>query len=257
MHVLFRRATLPFCALGLVWCAAEAVHAANFAFSPTSLELTVKERSGTVTLQNPGDKPVRFEAIAMRWDQRADGQMDLHPTEDLLVYPPLITVAPDKSSKFRVTVLVPPGEREKTYRIQVTEIPAFRGVNQAGGASVTIRSQVVLPVFFAPAAAKQAIATIVNPATRAGTFTFSIADAGTVRVHVRSVAVTGIGTGGRTIFQKSLDGWYVLAGGHRDYSVPLPRDTCAQVRAISVDALTVPSSHITQTIEVPADACRG
>jgi fimbrial chaperone protein len=217
--------------------------------------LTAKDRSGVLTLQNLGDKRIRFEVVALRWDQRADGQMDLHPTEELLGFPPLLTMAPNETSRFRVMIRVPPGEREKTYRIQVTEIPLFQGVNQTGAAAITMRSQLDLPVFFAPAVVKQAVATIVNPSVRAGTFTFSIANTGTVRVRLRSVAVTGLGSGGRTVFRKSLEAWYVLAGGHLDYTVPLPRDSCANVRAISVVAVSVAGSNISQTLAVPADPC--
>ena len=59
MHMLTRwRAAFAVCVLGFAWCAPEAVRAADFAFSPSSFELTAKDRSGVLTLQNLGDNRI-------------------------------------------------------------------------------------------------------------------------------------------------------------------------------------------------------
>lgn len=230
----------------------QSARAANFEFGPPTMSLTAGDRIGTVTLTNVADAPVRFEVEGFRWEQRTDGQLQLDPTSDLVVFPRLLTLAAHETRRIRVAVNVASGELEKTYRVQVSEIPQFIGPSQQQpGASIELRSQLRLPIFFAPVATRLA-GNIANASVRHGTLTFSVTNSGTTHFVTKNLSVSGQGAANLTKFTKNLDGWYVLAGGHRDYSVALPH--CAQLRAITIEADA--GTHVSQTIDVPTDACR-
>jgi fimbrial chaperone protein len=229
----------------------QAARAANFEFGPPTMSLSGSDRIATVTLTNVAADPVRFEVEAFRWDQRPDGQLQLDPTTDLVVFPRLLTLGGHETRRIRVAVSVPPGDVEKTYRLQVSEIPNFNTPSQAPGASIELRSQLRLPIFFAPTATHVAGA-ISNAIIRHGILTFSVTNSGTTHFITRNLSVTARGAANAALFSKELDGWYVLAGGHRDYSVVLPH--CEQIRAITLIADA--GMHVSQTIDVPPDACR-
>lgn len=231
--------------------APQPARAANFEFGPPTMSLSGNDRIATVTLTNVAADPVRFEVEAFRWEQRPDGQLQLDPTSDLVVFPRLITLAGHEVRRIRVAVSVPPGDVEKTYRLQISEIPSFNAPSQAPGASIELRSQLRLPIFFAPTAAHVAGA-ISNVAIHHGVLTFSVTNSGTVHFITKNLSVAARGAANAELFNKNLDGWYVLAGGHRDYSVALPR--CEQIRAITLMADA--GMHVSQTIDVPPDACR-
>jgi hypothetical protein len=56
------------------------------------------------------------------------------------------------------------------------------------------------------------------------------------------------------VFEQKLDGWYVLAGGRRDFTASVPADACARVTSVVVE-VAVNSSTLTQTLDAPAGAC--
>ena len=108
-------------------CTAAGASAGTLGFGPPTLELTARARIGTVSLTNRGTDPVRLEIKVLRWAQLLDGRMQLDPTDDAIVFPQLITIPANETRRLRVSLVVPPGELEKTYRIQVTEIAGFSG----------------------------------------------------------------------------------------------------------------------------------
>jgi fimbrial chaperone protein len=220
-------------------------------FGPPTLALTARNHVGTVSLTNRGADAVRFEVKVLRWEQQLDGRMKLEPTDDAIVFPQLLTIAGRDTRRLRVSMTVPPGEREKTYRIQVTEIPQFAGSSTTRGGAITMLSQLQLPIFYAPVSTHAGSA-IAGVGVHRSALTFSVANTGTVHFITKAVTVTALGAGGRVVFSRALDGWYVLPGGQRDYRVALPN--CGAIRAVTITAET--DAHPQQTIDVPADACR-
>jgi fimbrial chaperone protein len=245
---------------GVVWAALllgflaiqvpHAAFAANFEFNPPTIELAAGDRVATITLTNFADTPLRLEVAGFRWEQQPDGQMQLDDTSDLVIFPQLLTFAPHETRRIRVVVNVPPGELEKTYRVQITEIPA-PGEPSPLEPSIRMLSQLRLPIFLAPLASRVA-GNITNAAVHHGLLTFSIANSGTAHFTTKNLTVTAHGAGGTPAFKKNLDGWYVLAGGHRDYSVALPH--CETVGTVTIEADA--GTHVSQAIEVPPDSCR-
>ena len=232
-------------------CAAEGAAAGDLGFGPPMLELTARAHTGTVSLTNRGVDPTRFEINVFRWAQELDGRMKLVPTDDAIVFPQLVTIAGHETRRLRVSMMVPPGETEKTYRIQVTEIPQFSGPSPARSGAITMLSQLQLPIFYAPFSARVSGA-IAAASVRERALSFSVVNSGTVHFKTKNLTVTAFGPAGNVVFSKKLDGWYVLPGGQRDYRIALAG--CGGIRAVTISADGGPRAE--QTIVVPADACR-
>ncbi|MCC4600958.1 fimbrial biogenesis chaperone [Xanthomonas melonis] len=101
-----------------------AAHAASLQLAPTSLSLSAEQSADGLWLSNSGGAPVQVQTRAYRWTQR-DGQDQLEPTQELLVSPPMRTLAAGERQLIRVIRAGPPptGE-ERCYRIIVDELPS-------------------------------------------------------------------------------------------------------------------------------------
>ena len=237
-------------ALGLALCTAAGASAGNLGFGPPTLELTARARIGTISLTNRDADPVRLEIKVFRWAQQLDGRMQLDSTDDAIVFPQLLTIPGNETRRLRISLMVPASELEKTYRIQVTEIPGFAGTTRTPG-SIAMLSQLKLPIFYAPLR-ERIEGAIQEAAVRHGALTFSVANTGTVHFQTKRLTITAFGPNGRVVSSKNLDGWYVLPGSRREYHLPL--SDCADIRALTIHAEA--GGRVDQTIDVPADACR-
>lgn len=122
--------------------------AGSFNVSPTRLNLTQQQPSGMLTVKNQGEQATVVQLQANTWAQE-EGTDVLVRTSDLIVVPPLITLAPGASQVVRVGLRRPPStDGELTYRLLLREVPpppaeGFHGLQVALNLS--------LPVFVLPA----------------------------------------------------------------------------------------------------------
>ncbi|RBG59471.1 molecular chaperone, partial [Xanthomonas oryzae pv. oryzae] len=99
-------------------------HAASLQLAPTSLSLSAQQTADGLWLSNSGSAPVQVQTRAYRWNQR-DGQDQLEPTQDVLVSPPMRTLAAGERQLIRVIRAGPaPTGQEQCYRIIVDELPS-------------------------------------------------------------------------------------------------------------------------------------
>src|SRR5204862_1454393 len=123
------------------------------------------------------------------------------------------------------------------------EMPPLQAVGTTGGNGVQVLTKMGVPIFVRPA--KEATtAAISGVEQHDGAVNFSLSNSGTVHFVPSQIAVRGL-AGSNTLFERTLDGWYVLAGGHRDFTVAVPKEDCALVSSIVVEA-TVNGSKLTQ-----------
>jgi fimbrial chaperone protein len=98
----------------------------------------------TVTNRNP-DK-VSFQVRGFSWQQDAQGDDVLAPTDALMSSPPIATVQPGASQVVRLVLRQPPQGREGTYRVIFDQLPT---PSEPGMIHVLIRLSI--PVFAEPA----------------------------------------------------------------------------------------------------------
>jgi P pilus assembly protein, chaperone PapD len=181
--------------------------------------------------------------------------MELEPTEDVVLFPRLLTLEPHKERKIRVGAAVAFAGTERTYRVFVEELPSAESANLfSGGLGVRVLTRMGIPIFLQPAQARAAGA-IVNPRVEQGRVTFQVHNNGNVHLMLETVNLRGIGEGGETVIDKQVEGWYVLAGGVRQYDVTLPREQCGHVRTLRIEARTE-NGTLSDRLDLRPGACR-
>jgi len=185
------------------------------------------------------------------WAQAEDGQMQLSPTGDVIVFPPIVAIGPGEERNLRIGTRAQAGAVEGSYRIFLEELPPPQ---RAGDKSqVQVLSRIGIPVFVAPGR-PEVRAELAGLSLEKGRATFALRNTGTVRVRPSRVRLEGLGVDGKAVFARDLDAWYVLAGGERRFEVPLPAGRCAEVRALAVEA-ALEKEVLRARVEAPGGAC--
>jgi len=207
-------------------------HAGNFGVSPIRVELDRSTKSALVTVTNDDSKPLAFQARALAWTQDEKGADRYTDTQDLVYFPQQFKIAPNESRVVRVGYKVPAAQEEKTYRLFIEELADTAREPTQTGIAVTLRFGV--PVFLRPPATRSAAEAQLTVSAR--TVRALMKNTGNVHFRLATVRLVGVGSGGETLFDQSVDGWYLLAGAQRPYAFTLPPDVCAKVRTLRVEA---------------------
>jgi fimbrial chaperone protein len=224
----------------------------TFSIDPLMVELDGTNRNAVMTITNTSAKELRFEIKAFAWDQpRPDSSMQLAPTTDVVVFPPLVTLKPKSTQRIRVGTDVPQGTVEKSYRLMIEELPNAGAPTQ--GTKVAVRTRIGVPVFLAPA--KSVRSGRIDQATVSkGVVSIPLTNTGSIHAMVDEVSVRGMAAPDSPVFEEALKGWYVLAGKTRTWTYTMQPAQCKLVKFLEIEA----SAHdkmLTQRVELPAGAC--
>lgn len=226
--------------------------ASAYTVNPTRVYLNANTGSALVTLRNESAEPLRMQLKAQRWAQGPDGDIQLSPTDDLIVFPALLTLKPGEERKIRVATAIAFGAVEKTYRLYVEELPPTT-TEKTEGAAVRILTRMGVPIFLQPAR-PQAAALVRDLALSRGRLTFQLTNTGNSHFLPSSVIVRGFTANGTSVGDWPLNGWYVLAGGARAFSLALDTAACERVRSLLVE-VTVEQTVIKSPLTTPGGAC--
>lgn len=112
---------------------------------PLLLDLNDVQRNAAITVANGESFPELMRVEVKAWDQ-AQGEDHYVPSDDLLVVPPVLSVASQQEKFVRLGLRHPVSAgREQAYRVFVTEVPS--AVNMKKGAMVQVAFRVGVPVF--------------------------------------------------------------------------------------------------------------
>ena len=223
--------------------------AATFTVNPIQVFLSRRAASALVTLRNESVETLRFELTVFAWSQSPSGEMALEPTRDIVLFPSLLTLKPSEERRVRVGHVTAPGAREKTYRIFVKELPPIAGASSGG---VRVLTTMGIPVFVRPDK-EVATASLEALRQRNGRLEFALSNTGTVHFVPRQIRVRGL-AGASQVFEQAVEGWYVLASGRRDFSVPLPAGSCNRLSALLVH-VEFGSVSLEESLHTPGGAC--
>jgi fimbrial chaperone protein len=122
--------------------------AGTFSISPVRVELSAQQRTEALTVRNESaDREVVIQAQALEWSQR-EGQDLLTETRDVIVTPPVFTLAANAQQIVRVAVRrAADPKRELTYRLILQEVPPEAPKNFTG---LQVALRLSLPIFVAP-----------------------------------------------------------------------------------------------------------
>jgi fimbrial chaperone protein len=230
--MLARLAALAVAASALL-ASAPPARAAEVQVNPVVVSLSPAARSALVSVRNLGQETARFELQARTWGQSPAGEMILGPTDDLAVYPPVLTLAPGEERNVRIGAIAPFGPVEKTYRVFLQEMAPPE--KPEGAAVVRVLSRIGLPIFLSPAKAVERTL-LLDLAARGGKVSFRLVNEGTVHVRPTSVKLLALGADGKALLETELPAWYVLPGGERVYEAAIPPDSCPSIQEIEVSA---------------------
>lgn len=131
---------------GIMWATWGApASAGTLQVNPVLVEITTARRTASVTIRNEEAVPVTIRTYALAWNQ-ANGQDNYEETTDVIVSPPVTTIAPGASQLVRVGLRAP-ANGPRAYRLIVEEVPE---ANPGGGIRVALRLN--LPFYIQTAA---------------------------------------------------------------------------------------------------------
>ncbi|MDB5753328.1 MAG: molecular chaperone [Ramlibacter sp.] len=134
--------------------------AAQFTITPVRIFMAPRDRAVAVTVSNDSDEQVVMQADLYSWKQKADGSDDLELTEDLVLTPPILKLAPRSRQVVRLALLTPrPAGVQQTYRLIVREVPEAR---PAGQLQLQLALAFSLPVFITPPGARRELQCVVE-----------------------------------------------------------------------------------------------
>lgn len=121
--------------------------AAGWEIDPVRVDLCPSQQTAAIVVGNDSDRPTTIQIQAVAWSQ-VEGKDVYIPTRELLVSPPIFTIAPKGEQVIRVALRRQADTlNELTYRINLQELPPRP---QPGFMGVQVALRVSLPVFIKP-----------------------------------------------------------------------------------------------------------
>lgn len=134
-------------------CAAPAF-AGLFSVTPVRIFMTPRDRATAITITNESDEELVMQADVYEWKQKPGGEDDLALSEDLVLSPPILKLAPRARQVVRLATIKPAqGARQSTYRMILREIPEAK--KDAKNVELQVALAFSLPVFITPPAVKK------------------------------------------------------------------------------------------------------
>ncbi len=197
-------------------------YAGIFSVTPVRIYMAPKDRAVAITITNEGDSEIALQSDIFLWSQKADGADELVLTEDMILSPPILKLAPKARQVVRLALLKPrDASRQMTYRMVMREVPEALAANK-NVVQVPIALALSMPVFITPPVAKAAVTCEVMRAenraelkadlkTAAQTMQVFCSNSGSAYAQVREVILK---QGGKTV--ASFEGGnYILPGARR------------------------------------------
>jgi fimbrial chaperone protein len=185
-----------------------------FTVTPVRIYMTPKDRAVAVTITNEGDTPVALQADVNVWTQKPDGTDETTLTEDLILSPPIVKLAPKAKQVVRLALLVPAdASRQLTYRLVLREISEAEAPKKQT-VDVPIALALSMPVFITPPSAARVVSC---SAARVDvkSLAVSCSNTGTAYAQIREVTVKRKGK----LEARFEGGVYVLPGAKQ--AIPL------------------------------------
>ncbi len=121
-----------------------AARAQSLAVLPVNVFLAPGQNATSLTVTNRGDKETSIQIRSFLWGQKGDDD-ELTPSNEIVLSPPLATIAPGASQLVRLILRKPAQIGESTYRILIDQIPPPA---EPGVVHVVLRLSI--PVFALP-----------------------------------------------------------------------------------------------------------
>jgi fimbrial chaperone protein len=229
-------------------------YAGAFNVKPIRVFLSKDNGSTVVTIENEDQNVLRLQVRAYAWTNDGRGQPVLTPTDDLIVFPTLVDINPMERRSIRIGFSGTAAAKELTYRIALDEMPSIESqLSKTRAPGLQVRTRVTVPVFFTPLIA-DAKPELNGIALNRGTLHGQITNDGNVHATVSTVNVVGRDAAGAKVFEKQINGWYVLAGQDWHFQANLGR-ACARTKTLSITVQS-DAGRLQRTVDTSQADCR-
>jgi len=205
-----------------------AARASSFSLNPMLISLSPSATSVILTVKNETDQELRLQLTVFGWSQTEAGEMTLSPTDDILLFPNLVTLKGGEERRIRVGTSAAFGDTERPYRLFIEELPSAAA--QPASSMVTMRTKIGIPVFMEATRAAGA-AELQDLTVSGGRASMRLRNTGNVHVIVDRATFRGLDATGQTVFEQTQNGWYVLPGESRVFEQALGAD-CGKAATI-------------------------
>jgi fimbrial chaperone protein len=199
---------------------------ADFNVQPSVVFLTGASPMTTLQLRNESSDPIRFQIKLYRWDENDQGGMILKASKDLIFFPQLLILDPRSSRILRIGLRIPPGDVEKSYRLEVQQIPSQEKRNDTG---LSLLVHVSIPIFILPQNPYFHMELKLLPYQK-GKFQFEILNEGSIHFIPQTIEVQGLDQQKQVVLDQRLNGWYLLPRNHQVFQINLPLEKACQVK---------------------------
>jgi fimbrial chaperone protein len=212
-----RASAVAVIALSLAAAAPQASRAGSFEVNPIRVDLSPAASSAAVTVRNSGAESVVVQVSVQAWSQ-ADGKDVLGPTSEVIISPPIATIAAGQEQVIRIGLRrAPDADKELSYRLFLQEVPP---PPQPGFQGLQVALRIGLPIFVQPRSGP-AKATLVWDAQLSApdSVSLKLQNRGTGHIQISDVAMFLPGGKEPVAAHSSLS--YVLPGQSREWQLPL------------------------------------
>lgn len=128
-----------------------------FSVVPVRIYMTPRERAVAITVTNEGETEMVLQAEVSTWRQAADGTDEQVPSEDLILSPPILKLAPKARQVVRLARIAQADvAQQQTYRLVIREVPEATPQKDQQ-LQIPIALALSMPVFITPPAAKREV----------------------------------------------------------------------------------------------------
>jgi fimbrial chaperone protein len=202
---------------------------ASLNVSPVRVNLSDSHTKDVIQITNQEDSAKSYEVEVVAWSQTNERREVYSPTEDILAVPPLFSLEPGETQLIRVGMLTDAdANTERSYRMFITEIapPEPEKVESTG---ITMRLQIGIPVFVAPAAEPTTTLDFIDYLQIEEQLFVQFRNSGNTHIKVTEVSYSAPGSAEKTTSPAVT---YILAGKTGYLPVKLPSGD--QVGTVSI-----------------------
>jgi fimbrial chaperone protein len=166
--------------------------------------------------------------------QNEEAKDQYSTTQDIILFPKMLSLKSGEERIIRVGVNVPPGMKEKTYRIFLEELP--QPLQTEGNVIRTIL-KIGIPVFISPIKPEET-GEIEKMEFSKGDLSFTVRNKGNVHLVIQNAKVKGVDASDTSVFQSEVESRYLLEGRSRTFSFNIPKEDCLRMSALTIDVTT-------------------
>jgi len=228
-------------------------HPGQWRVAPVMIFLDQQAKSSVVTVVNEGEDTIHLQGKAMEWSQDPEGKDVYQETKDLIFFPRILMLKKGEQKIVRTGIRQPATSKEKTYRLFIEEIPQPKK-DTAGASQLTVTVRFGIPVFVNPLKAEP-VAELASVTLTKGVLGAAVGNTGNVHFRITEISVTGKNGSGEETFTEKLNGWYLLAGANRTYSVTIPVEKCTATEHLDITVSTDSKITLNRQLNVDKSRC--